>query len=126
MIYIVVSVSLVQCVLLPVHCASLGWSGSRVCAAEYCDVYVSYGTTSEAIGHVSTRSATSIKGNGRHVVKRRICSILSLIQIGTLDEGNKERSRNITSNGIDVTVKDRLLGSVTRKQSMKTSVTVAM
>ena len=48
--------------------------GSRVCAAENCDVYVSYGTTSEAIGHVSMRSVTSIKGNGRDVVVRTIAS----------------------------------------------------
>ena len=76
MIYIVVSVSLVQCVMLLVHCASLRWSGSRVCAAENCDVNVSYGLTSEAIGHVSMKSATatSIKGNGRDVVVRTIAS----------------------------------------------------
>jgi len=50
--------------------------GSRVCAAENCDVYVSYGPTGEAIGHVSMRSATatSIKGNGRDVVVRTIAS----------------------------------------------------
>ena len=66
------------CVLLPVHCSSLRWSGSRVCAAENCDVYVSYGPTSEAIGHVSMRSATatSIKGDGRDVVVRTILSEL--------------------------------------------------
>ena len=76
MIYVVVSVSLVQCALLPVHCASLRWSGSRVCAAENCELYVSYGPTSEAIGHVSMRSATttSIKGNGRDVVVQTIAS----------------------------------------------------
>ena len=45
-------------------------------AAEACDVYVSYSATSEAIGHVSMRSATatSIKGNGRDVV---VCTIVS-------------------------------------------------
>ena len=48
--------------------------GSRVCAAENCDVYFSYGPTSEAIGHVSMRSATSIKGDGRDVVVRTIAS----------------------------------------------------
>ena len=70
--------SLVQCVMLPVHYSSLRWSGSRVCAAENCDVYVSYGTTSEAIGHVSMRSATAtfIKGNRRDVVVRTIVSEL--------------------------------------------------
>jgi len=66
------------CVLLPVHCSSLRWSGSRVCAAENCDVYVSYGPTSEAIGHVSMRSATatSIKGDGRDVAVHTIVSEL--------------------------------------------------
>ena len=53
----------------------VGW---RVCAAENCDVYVSYGPTSEAFGHVSMRSAnaTSIKGDGRDVVVRTIVSEL--------------------------------------------------
>ena len=37
---------------------------------------------------------------------------MTLIQIGNLDEGSTERSRNITSKKIDVTVKDRLLRSV--------------
>jgi len=54
--------------------------GSRVCTAENCDVYVSYGPTSEAIGHVSMRSATatatSIKEDGRDVVVRTIVSEL--------------------------------------------------
>jgi len=61
-----------------VHCASLRWWGSRVCAAENCDVYVRYGQTSEAIGQVSMRSATatSIKGDGRDVVVRTIVSEL--------------------------------------------------
>jgi len=59
-IYIEVSVSLVQCVMLPVHCSSLRWSRLRVCAAENCDVlvYVSYGPTSQAIGNVPMKSAT--------------------------------------------------------------------
>ena len=53
-------------------------------------------------------------------------SVLPLIQIGNLDEGSTERSRNTTFKGVDVTVKDRLLGSVPRKQSMKTAVTVTV
>ena len=42
------------------------------------DVYVSYSATSEAIDHVSMRSATTIaiEGNGRHVVVRKITSEL--------------------------------------------------
>ena len=77
MIYIVVSVSLVQCLVAGALfvTTAVGW---RVCAAENCDVYVSYGPTSEAIGHVSMRSAnaTSIKGDGRDVVVRTIVSEL--------------------------------------------------
>ena len=84
MLYIVVStlrsfrVVRTAYVLLPVQCAALRSSRWSVCAAEPFDVYVSYSTTSEAVDHVSMRSATAkaIKGNGRDVVVRKIASEL--------------------------------------------------